>query len=91
MTRRLYTNADASRTALSFFRANAARCDAALLACPFFTTAEPLKILRQAGVNRIQLLLRLCYAAIPGAVEEAAALPGGDSSNASCPASKETS
>jgi hypothetical protein len=76
-TRRLlYTNADESRTALSFFVANAARCDSALLACPFFTTVEPLTVLRQAGVNRIQLLIRLCSATLPDRVEAARELPG---------------
>jgi PLD-like domain/Homeodomain-like domain len=37
---------------------------------------EPLTILRRAGVRRVQLIVRLCYATMPDALEAAAGLPG---------------
>src|SRR5262249_41782140 len=74
--RTLYTNADQTRSALAFFTANAHRCTSARLACPFFTTIEPLTILQAAGVANIQLMVRLCYATMPGPLSAAGAIPG---------------
>lgn len=73
--RALYTNLTANRTALSFFATHAG-CAVARLACPFFTTVEPLRILRDAGASEIRLIVRLCYATMPDALEAAAAAPG---------------
>src|SRR5262249_37731266 len=73
-SRALYTNSTTDRTALSFFVRHACRA-AARLACPFFTTVEPLTILREAGASEIRLIVRLCYATMPDALESAAALP----------------
>src|SRR5262245_36781646 len=73
---KLYTNADETRSALSFFIANANRCTLARLACPFFTTTEPLTILNAAGVTNIQLMVRLCSATMPDAIRAAVAIPG---------------
>jgi hypothetical protein len=70
----LYTNQ--AHSALSFFSEHADRCTEARLACPFFTWTEPLKILKQAGVNDIQLLVRLCYATLPESLKETLSIPG---------------
>jgi PLD-like domain/Homeodomain-like domain len=77
MTQRmLYTNADQTRSALAFFTTNAHRCTLARLACPFFTTIEPLTILKTAGVANIQLMVRLCYVTMPEALHAAVTIPG---------------
>jgi hypothetical protein len=73
---RVYTNAVAGKHALNFFQEHAAGCVQAQLACPFVAWAEPLRILKRAGVKNIQLLVRLCYATLPEALKEAECVPG---------------
>lgn len=71
--RTLYTNSPRRKGdfALNFFMLNAGRTASAQLACPFFTTNEPLEILRKGGCRKIQLLVKLCGATSPVALAEA--------------------
>lgn len=72
----LYTNSPFGKSdfALNFFYQNASAARTAQLACPFFTTALPLEILKDGGCGTIQLLVRLCSSTSPQALEEALAL-----------------
>jgi hypothetical protein len=56
---------------INFFYENARQSRSAQLACPFFTTAVPLRLLHDAGCSRIQLLVRLCESTTPNALREA--------------------
>ena len=66
--RTLYTNSPRRKGdfELNFFMLNADRTTSAQLACPFFTTSEPLEILRKGGCLKMQLLIRLCSVTSPG-------------------------
>ena len=68
--RTLFTNSPYRKGdfAINFFMLNAKGATSAQLACPFFTTTEPLELLRQAGCKTIQLLVRLCGATTPAAL-----------------------
>jgi hypothetical protein len=60
----------------NFFRVHAGSTDHAQLACPFFTTAQPIELLRQADCSQIRLLVRLCEATSPQALLSARAMEG---------------
>jgi phosphatidylserine/phosphatidylglycerophosphate/cardiolipin synthase-like enzyme len=68
--RSLYTNSPRRKGdyAMNFFMLNAARAPSAQLACPFFTTIEPLEVLRKGGCRKMQLLVRLCRVTSPSAL-----------------------
>lgn len=75
----IYTNRPgAGDFTLNFFSRYAASIPAAQLACPFFTDASAVKIIRQAGCPKVQLLVRLCESTSPDALIEARALRGVD-------------
>lgn len=61
---------------LNFFWRHAHGAGTAQLACPFFTDAEPIRILKRAGYQRILLLVRLCESTSPAALREARAFTG---------------
>ena len=60
---------------IDFFYEYANSATTAQLACPFFSSTDPLKILTQAGCRRIQLLVGLCEATSPVALQIAKSLP----------------
>ena len=69
MTTDIFTNRPATRDfTLNFFYRHANAVRTAQLACPFFTNADPIKILKEAGCEKIQLLVRLCEATSPDAL-----------------------
>jgi hypothetical protein len=74
--RALYTNADKRGSVLGFFITNASQCARAHLACPFFTSIEPLTQLKNSGVREIRLIVRLCFATMPDVVRAACKIPG---------------
>ncbi len=75
MTRQLYTNLGKRSHAIRFFMNNA-KAQSAQLAAPFFTTAEAIQILHDAGCRNIKVLIRLCSATTPSAIADARSLPG---------------
>jgi hypothetical protein len=75
----IYTNRPgAGDFTLNYFYRYAAGVRAAQLACPFFSDATPVQILRQAGCSKIQLLVRLCESTSPDALVAARSLSGVD-------------
>lgn len=75
--RQLFSNRPAGKDfSINFFHWNARGVKSAQLACPFFTNTEPLKILRDAGCSKIQLLVRLCEVTNPDALAEVQSLEG---------------
>lgn len=75
----LFTNRPKGKDfTVNFFYLNGANATSAQLACPFFTDFEPLKILKDAGCQHIQLIVRLCEATSPDALLSAKALGGVD-------------
>lgn len=74
--RRLFTNSPYRKGdfAINFFMLNARGATSAQLACPFFTTTEPLQLLRDGGCKSIQLIVRLCGATSPSALVAARGL-----------------
>ena len=73
----IYTNSPRRRgdITLNFFMLNASSAPAAQLACPFFTSPEPLQLLRDAGCKNIRLIVRLCAVTSPRALHAAKAMP----------------
>ncbi len=67
-SRQLYTNFGQGNYARNFFLLNAKGVESAQLACPFFTSPEPLRILYESGCRNIQLIIRLCGATTPDAL-----------------------
>jgi hypothetical protein len=79
MSRDLFTNCPRNRDfTLNYFYWYAKEARTAQLACPFFTTAEPVKILKGAGCGKVQLLVRLCEATSPDALAAARGYEGVD-------------
>ena len=56
---------------INFFFKYAQNVRSALLACPYFTDVEPIKILKSAGCEKILLLVSLCEATSPHALNQA--------------------
>jgi len=73
----IYTNSPRRRgdITLNFFMLNAGNASSAQLACPFFTTTEPLELLRAAKCTNIRLIVRLCAVTSPRALIAAKAMP----------------
>lgn len=73
----IYTNSPHRRgdITLNFFMLHAAGAPSAQLACPFFTTTEPLKLLQDAGCTSVRLIVRLCAVTCPRALKAAKAMP----------------
>ncbi len=77
MEHTLFSNSPLGRRdfTINFFYENAIGVQSALLACPFFSNANPLKILNEAGCRRTRLLIRLCGSTSPVALAAARELP----------------
>src|SRR5712691_5347680 len=60
---------------INFFYENARGLRSAQLACPFFSSAEPLEILTNEGCSKIQLIVRLCSFTSPSALMQAKLIP----------------
>jgi hypothetical protein len=73
----IYTNSPRRRgdITLNFFMLNASGAPSAQLACPFFTTTEPLQLLHDAGCKSVRLIVRLCAVTSPRALAAARAMP----------------
>jgi hypothetical protein len=79
MSKDLFTNCPRNKDyTLNYFYWYAKEARTAQLACPFFTTAEPVKILKEAGCGKVQLLVRLCEATSPDALTAARGYEGVD-------------
>lgn len=77
--RTLFTNRPHDRDiTINFFYQNSSGAKTALLACPFFTDSEPVKILKAAGCQNVKLLVRLCEATSSEALTEVHNLGGVD-------------
>lgn len=73
----LFSNCPRSKSfTINFFMRNALKAKSAQLACPFFTDANPLKLLVDAGCSNVRLIVRLCESTTPQALAEAKALKG---------------
>ncbi|KUO66917.1 MAG: hypothetical protein APF80_09190 [Alphaproteobacteria bacterium BRH_c36] len=75
-TRKLYTNFRAGDYAINFFMLNAKGTQSAQLACPFFTTPQPIQLLHDDGCRNIKVIIRLCGATTPAAIASVRSLPG---------------
>ena len=73
----IYTNSPHRKgdITLNFFMLHAAGAPSAQLACPFYTTTEPLKLLQDAGCTSVRLIVRLCAVTCPRALKAAKAMP----------------
>ena len=69
---------DGKDLTLNFFYRSASTTKTAQLACPFFTDARPIFILREAGCGNIKLLVRLCEATSHVALADARAFESVD-------------
>ena len=69
---------DGKDLTLNFFYRSASTTKTAQLACPFFTDARPISILREAGCGNIKLLVRLCEATSHVALADARAFESVD-------------
>lgn len=71
----LFTNRPKGKDfTVNFFYSRGPSANTAQLACPFFTDFEPLKILKDAGCQHIRLIVRLCEATSPDALQAARSL-----------------
>jgi hypothetical protein len=72
--RDVYGNSVKSGYSLDFFSLSAPGARLAMLAAPFFTTAEPIRLLTARGCE-VRLLVRLCSITTPAALADALADP----------------
>jgi hypothetical protein len=65
-----YGNSKSSGFTIEFFEQSGIEARQAFLACPFYTTYEPIQLLTKRGC-KVQLLVRLCSTTLPSALREA--------------------
>ena len=72
--RDVYGNSKRSGYTIDFFSLMAPRASSAFLACPFFSTFDPIKLLTERGCN-VRLIVRLCSITPPPVLQQALADP----------------